>query len=82
MPDRPRLVRPPAVQLNSRSIVLLGTVLWFVAFVALVCAQVWAQNWAEADGHREWLWTALAGWILGLVGLLLIGKHRREGRTR
>jgi hypothetical protein len=80
MPDQ-HLVRPPAVALNTRRIVELGTGLWFAAFLALVGARIWAQDWL-ADGRREWLWVCLAGWVLGLVGLLLIGKHRREGRTR
>jgi hypothetical protein len=79
MPDR-ELTRPAAVRLDSRRIVMLGTAVWFVAFLVLLGARIWAASWT-ADGRREWLWICLAGWILGLVGLLLIGKHRREGRT-
>jgi hypothetical protein len=79
MPDR-ELVRPPAVQMNTRRIVAVGTVVWFAVFLVLLGARIWAASWVSGE-RREWLWVCLAGWVLGLVGLLIIGKHRREGRT-
>ena len=69
---------PEPVQVDSRRVVLIGTALWFVAFVALLPF----YDWLGRHGHRIWLWTSLAGWILGLVGLVLVRKHRGEGRTR
>lgn len=69
---------PEPVQVDSRRVVLIGTVAWFVAFVALLPF----YDWLGRHGHRIWLWTCLAGWILGLVGLVLVRKHRGEGRTR
>lgn len=74
MPD---LVTPPAVQINARRIVAVGTVVWFVAFVALL--PFW--TWLGEHGHRVWLWTCLAGWLLGLLGLAIMVRHRRAGRT-
>jgi hypothetical protein len=76
MPER-ELVTPPAVQINTRRIVLIGTVLWFVAFVALLPF----YGWLGRHDHRIWLWTCLAGWLLGLVGSALMLRHRRLGRT-
>jgi uncharacterized protein DUF2530 len=73
----PDLVTPPAVQINARRIVAVGTVIWFVAFVALL--PFW--NWLGEHGHRIWLWTCLAGWLLGLLGLAVMVRHRRAGRT-
>lgn len=73
----PELVRPPAVRMNARRIALVGTALWFVAFVVLLC--FW--GWLGEHDHRDWLWTSLAGWILGVLGTLLVSKHRHEGRT-
>lgn len=70
--------RPDAVQTDSKPVVLVGTVLFLVAFLVLL--PFW--NWLGAHGHRIWLETALAGWLLGLVGLPLLAKHRRDGRTR
>ena len=61
---------------DTRPIVLVGTVLWFVAFVVLLPF----YGWLGRHGHREWLWTCLAGWLLGLAGWLLLRKHRQEGR--
>ncbi|MFN2559764.1 MAG: DUF2530 domain-containing protein [Jatrophihabitans sp.] len=74
MPD---LVTPPAVQINARRIVAVGTLIWFVAFVALL--PFW--KWLGEHGHRIWLWTCLAGWVLGLLGLAVMVRHRRAGRT-
>ncbi|MDT4914743.1 MAG: hypothetical protein QOC66_3871 [Pseudonocardiales bacterium] len=74
MPD---LVNPPAVQINARRIVAVGTGIWFLAFVALL--PFW--SWLGDHGHRIWLWTCLAGWVLGLVGSAIMLRHRRAGRT-
>ncbi|MCL2780190.1 MAG: DUF2530 domain-containing protein [Actinomycetia bacterium] len=80
-PDEPasRQSRPAQpVQVNAGRVIAVGTVIWFVAFVALL---PW-YGWLGQHSDRDWLWTCLAGWLLGLVGLPLISKHRREGRTR
>ena len=74
MPD---LVTPPPAEVNSRRIVAFGTVVWFVAFVALLPC----YGWLGDHHHRIWLWTSLAGWVLGLLGLALMSRHRRAGRT-
>jgi len=71
---------PPAtpVQVDTRRIVAIGTAIWFVAFVALLPF----YGWLGRHDHRIWLWTSLAGWLLGLIGLVLVRKHRAEGRTK
>ncbi|MGH8960873.1 MAG: DUF2530 domain-containing protein [Jatrophihabitantaceae bacterium] len=71
------LARPPAVRIDARRVVLAGTLAWFVGFVVLL--PFW--SWLGHHDHRVWLWTCLAGAILGLLGYTLMGKHRREGRT-
>jgi hypothetical protein len=78
VPEGPdvRGVRP--AQIETRPIVLIGTALWFAGFVVLLPF----YGWLGRHGHRIWLWTCLAGWVLGLVGYLLVRKHRAEGRTR
>jgi uncharacterized protein DUF2530 len=65
------------VQINARRIVAIGTAIWFLAFVALL--PFW--NWLDEHDHRIWLWTCLAGWVLGLLGLAVMLRHRRAGRT-
>jgi hypothetical protein len=77
MADKRQLVQPPAVQLNARRAALVGTLAWFVAFVALLPF----YGWLGSHDHRIWLWTSLAGWLLGLGGYLLASRHRRLGRT-
>jgi hypothetical protein len=77
MAGKRALVRPPAVQMNAPRIVLIGTALWFIAFVVLLPF----YGWLGDHGHRVWLWTCLAGWILGLIGYSIMRRHRDEGRT-
>ena len=78
-PGRKELKTPPEpVQVDSQRVVLIGTAIWFVAFVVLLPF----YGWLGEHGHRIWLWTCLAGWILGLLGLPLVRKHRKQGRTR
>ena len=77
MTERRQRVQPPPVQMNSRRVVVIGTSLWFVAFVVLLPF----YGSLGRHGHRIWLWTCLAGWVLGIVGWAIISRHRREGRT-
>ncbi len=67
--------QPPPI--HARTVFLIGTALWFAAFVALL--PFW--GWLGRHDHRIWLWTCLAGWVLGIAGTLLYGKHRSEGRV-
>lgn len=77
MPEARRLVTPPPVQMNARRIVAVGTAIWFVAFVALLPF----YGWLGRHDHRIWLWTCLAGWILGIIGWSIMMRHRTMGRT-
>ncbi|HEV7191881.1 MAG TPA: DUF2530 domain-containing protein [Jatrophihabitantaceae bacterium] len=77
MADKRELVQPPAVRMNAPRIVATGTALWFIAFVALLPF----YGWLGEHHHRVWLWTCLAGWILGLIGYSIMRRHRTEGRT-
>jgi uncharacterized protein DUF2530 len=73
----PELVTPPPVPINARRIVAIGTALWFIAFVVLVPF----YGWLGRHDHRIWLWTCLAGWILGIIGWSIMRRHRGLGRT-
>jgi hypothetical protein len=70
-------VRPEPAQTDPRPVVAIGTGLFFLGFVVLLPF----YGWLGEHDHRVWLWTCLAGWLLGLVGWALMAKHRREGRT-
>ncbi len=77
MSEGRKLVQPPAVQPNTRRIVAIGTALWFAGFVVLLPF----YGWLGRHDHRIWLWTCLAGWILGLMGYSIMVRHRGMGRT-
>ena len=77
MAEKRVLIQPPPVAINTRRIVAIGTAMWFVAFVALLPS----YSWLGRHDHRVWLWTCLAGWILGLMGYSIMRRHRAEGRT-
>jgi hypothetical protein len=76
-PVAPVLAPPAPVQVNSAPIIAVGTIIWFVGFVVLLPF----YSWLGEHHHRVWLWTCLAGWILGGVGYLLRRRHRGQGRT-
>lgn len=64
----PRLADPVPV-------VLVGTALWFLAFCALLVAR-----WVFGGGSLVWTWTCLTGWVLGLIGCLIIRWQRAAAR--
>ncbi len=71
------LVQPPAVQINSRRIIVFGTALFAAAFVVLLPF----YGWLGHHDHRIWLWTCLAGALLGVLGYAIMRRHRGQGRT-
>ena len=52
----------------------VGTVLWVVAFVALLPF----QSTLHDHGRDWWLWTCLAGFALGLLGLEYCRRRRNR----
>jgi hypothetical protein len=77
MADKPKLVTPPPVQVNARRIVAAGTALFALGFVVLL----FFYDWLGRHHHRIWLWTCLAGAVLGVIGYLQMLRHKRMGRT-
>lgn len=61
---------------NAWPVLAVGTSLFFLAFVVLL--PFW--SWLGTHGHRVWLWTALAGTVLGLLAIPLVRRHTGEGR--
>ncbi|MGH3879676.1 MAG: DUF2530 domain-containing protein [Actinophytocola sp.] len=68
---------PPLPQrlLALPPVVYVGTSLWLVALVALLIARYGYDALPPI-----WLWTALAGFLLGLVGLPVMIWQRRASR--
>ncbi|MDH6518303.1 putative lysophospholipase L1 biosynthesis ABC-type transport system permease subunit [Streptomyces sp. SAI-135] len=53
-----------------------GTILWFVLFLV----QLPFYGWFADHGHTWWLWTCLAGGVLGIYGTWYVRK--REAAIR
>lgn len=65
---------PPRL-LALAPVVYVGTAAWFVALVVLLIAR-----YGYDAGPPIWLWTALAGFVLGLIGIPIMLWQRRASR--
>jgi Protein of unknown function (DUF2530) len=65
----------PARLLALPPIIYVGTLLWFVAFVVLAVG-----HYAFEAFPPIWMWTALAGTVLGLAGFPVMAWQRRASR--
>lgn len=61
--------------MNAVTVVAVGTAAWLVAFLAVLLARD-----ELAPDHRYWLWTCLAGLVLGGFGLGIVYAQRRGAR--
>jgi hypothetical protein len=69
---------PEPLEADTVRIVAVGTALWFAGFLVLL---PFRGRLAE-HGNEIWLWTCLAGGLLGLLGLLLAVRARAAARAR
>jgi hypothetical protein len=56
-------------------LVRIGTGIWFVIFCVLLVLRYGYSRWPPI-----WLWTALAGTVLGLIGLFIMWWQRTASR--
>jgi uncharacterized protein YybS (DUF2232 family) len=66
----------PPVTTGLWHIAVPGTILWFAAFVVLL----FFIPTLQANDAMVWLWTCLAGFVLGLMGLSVYSWQRRAAR--
>lgn len=71
--------RPPIAQVEQIDVdgvraVEIGTLIWLVAFIGMLPFYGRLQD----DGHGWWLWTCLAGFGMGALGV----EHCRRRRAR
>lgn len=64
---------PPPLATNDRATVLTGIAAWLVVLVVALLG----HDRLAAEGRTWWIWTAVAGAGLGVLGL---GYLRRHGR--
>ncbi len=74
--DVPRKVEPPDPPMVPFAVV--GIVIWAVLGLALLPF----YGWLSRNGHLNWLWTCVAGFLLGFVGLAVMIRHDRHRRAR
>lgn len=67
---------PPVRAGGLAHVVVPATGLWFIAFVVLL----FFTSQLRANHAMIWLWTCLAGWILGLIGLSIYAWQRAAAR--
>lgn len=58
---------PPPEQVDTRRIVTIGTVLFVIAAVVIAVVPSLREH-----GDGLWLWTAIAGAVLGVIGQLVM----------
>lgn len=56
---------PEPLEANDIATVLVGTAVWFLLFIG----QLPFYGWYADHGHTWWIWSCLAGTLLGLFGL-------------
>ena len=67
---------PEPLEGNVVATVVGGTVIWFVLFLV----QLPFYGWFADRDRTWWLWTCLAGGLLGLIGIWYV--RRREATLR
>jgi len=72
--DSERRPDPEPVQTDDRKAMLVGMGLWVLGLAVLL---LFIEPLNEA-GNLWWLWTAVAGLVLGLIGLIY--THLRRGK--
>jgi hypothetical protein len=65
----------PTRWVDAAPVVGVGTGLWFLAFVGLLVARLGFHT-----PPTEWIWTSLAGWLLGFAGFAVMYWQRSAAR--
>jgi ABC-type branched-subunit amino acid transport system permease subunit len=79
MSRRPVRPTPEPLAVDAVRVVAGGTVLWAVLGLALV---VFGRDWLAEHDRTWWLWTCVAGFVLGIFGTWYCRRRRdRLGRV-
>ena len=77
--DSERLPDPEPVVTDDRKALLVGTAAWLLAIAAFV---LFIDSLRDA-GNGWWIWVAIAGIAIGLLGLVNVHlRHERERAAR
>jgi hypothetical protein len=61
------------VEADAVPVIVIGTVAWAVVLVVLLVLRLFGHR---PGAHDDWLWIAVAGFGLGLVGLRTVRRRR------
>ncbi|SHM96526.1 DUF2530 domain-containing protein [Cryptosporangium aurantiacum] len=79
MARRPTRPTPEPLDVDAVSVVTAGTVLWGIGAIVLA---LFGRNWLDRHDDTWWIWTCVAGFLLGLVGIAFVRRRRsRLGRV-
>jgi hypothetical protein len=71
-----RLLTP--LEVNGVQAVLIGTITWLICLVFLLVS----HSWLDETGRANWIWIAVSGIILGLLGFRYTTRRaKRLGLT-
>jgi hypothetical protein len=77
VPEQPRRVAP--LDVDAVRTVQVGTAVWALALVVTLVA----KDALVDDGRGWWIWTCVAGVVLGLMGIVITTRRRsRLARSR
>ena len=71
---RPLRPAPEPLDVNASTVIIAGTATFFLAFVLML---FFVERLDDA-GQLVWMWTALDGWVLGLLGLWIAVRQQRR----
>jgi len=76
VPDEPRSTESQVAPLDVDAVrtVQIGTALWAIALVATLIFREQLQD----DGREWWVWTCVAGVILGSMGVVITTRRRKR----
>jgi len=79
MARRPSRPTPEPLDVDAVTVVTVGTLLWGATGLVLV---TFGRGWLERNDDVWWIWTCVAGFLLGLVGIAFVRRRRtRLGRV-
>ena len=68
----------PALDIPAVPFAIGGIIIWAVLGLVLLLF----KDTLSAHGHTDWLWTCLAGFLLGFPGWFVVARHDRHRRAR
>lgn len=74
MPKVERRPDPAPLETDDRAVLVVGMLLWAVAFVVLI---VFFRDDLRRHHTTFWLWSCGLGFVMGFYGLWFVSRRRR-----